>query len=91
MSLSSGGIETVDEKTKLLVSLGAAVAANCIPCFAYYYEKALASALSSEDIAEAVEIAYKIKNNINMLMKNSLRNVMGQEGKVCGKANPTCG
>ncbi len=85
----------MDEKTKLLVCLGAATAANCIPCFEFYYEKAQASGLASEDIQEAVECAYKIKNNINMLMKNSIRTLTGQEGDACplpsDKCNPTCG
>ena len=37
----------------------------------------------------------KIKNNINMLMKNSIRTLTGQEGDVCplpdGKCSPKCG
>jgi alkylhydroperoxidase/carboxymuconolactone decarboxylase family protein YurZ len=84
----------MDEKTKLLVCLGAATAANCIPCFEYYYEKAQAAGLASEDIQEAVESAYKIKNNINMLMKNSIRRLTGQEGDACplpgDQCSPTC-
>ncbi len=85
----------MDEKTKLLVCLGAATAANCIPCFEFYYEKAQAAGLASEDIQEVVEIAYKIKNNINMLMKNSIRGLMGQEGDSgplsSDKCATTCG
>jgi len=84
----------MDKKTKLLVCLGAATAANCIPCFEYYYQKAQASGLASEDIQEVVECAYKIKNNINMLMKNSIRTLTGQEGDACplpgDKCSPTC-
>ena len=85
----------MDEKTKLLVCLGAATAANCIPCFDYYFHKAEALGLSSEDLQEAVACAYKIKNNINMLMKNSIRTLTGQEGDACPlpreKCSPTCG
>lgn len=85
----------MDEKTKLLVCLGAATAANCIPCFEYYHKKAQAFDLASEDIQEAVECAYKIKNNINMLMKNSIRGLTGQGGEASplpgDKCSPTCG
>jgi AhpD family alkylhydroperoxidase len=85
----------MDEKTKLLICLGAATAANCIPCFDYYYQKAQALGLAAEDIQEAVECAYKIKNNINMLMKNSIRGFTGQEGDACplpaDKCSPKCG
>ncbi|MFZ0932150.1 MAG: hypothetical protein WAN11_26360 [Syntrophobacteraceae bacterium] len=34
----------MDEKTDLLICLGAATAANCIPCFDYYFKKASAAA-----------------------------------------------
>ncbi len=84
----------MDEKSRLLISLGAATAANCIPCFDYYYEKARASGLSSEDIQEAADIAYKIKNNVNMLMKNSIRDLLGPQGDACplpaDKCSPKC-
>ena len=33
----------MDEKTKLLVCLGAATAANCIPCFEFSSGKAVAA------------------------------------------------
>ena len=89
------GIRSMEEKTQLLVCLGAAAAANCIPCFDYYYRKAQDCGLAPEDIQAAVECAYKIKNNINMLMKNSIRTLMGQEGDACplpdDKCSPKCG
>ncbi len=84
----------MDEKTKLLVCLGAAAAANCIPCFDYYFQKAQACGLAAADVQEAVECAYKIKNNVNMLMKNSILSFTGQEGDACplptDKCSPKC-
>lgn len=85
----------MDEKTKLLVCLGAATAANCIPCFEFYYRKALAAGVDAGDTQEAVEYVYKINNNINVLMENSIRNFTGQEGDICplpsDKCSPNCG
>jgi alkylhydroperoxidase/carboxymuconolactone decarboxylase family protein YurZ len=84
----------MDEKTKLLVSLGAATAANCIPCFEFYYAKAQAIGLAAADIQDAVECAYKVKNNINMLMKNSIITLTGQGDALPApgdKCSPTCG
>jgi hypothetical protein len=84
----------MDEKTTLLISLAAATAANCIPCFEYYYGKAQTSGLAPEDIGEAVDIAYKIKSNINMLMKDRVKKIMGSPLEACpgagGKCPPTC-
>ena len=85
----------MDEKTKLLVCLGAAAAANCIPCFEYYFKNAQRVGLEAAEVQEAVECAYKIKNNLNMLMKNSIRGFAGQEGDSChlpaDKCSPQCG
>ena len=80
----------MDEKTKLLVCLGAATAANCIPCFEFYYGKALAAGVAAADMQEVVEIAYQVKNNINMLMKKSIRATTGLEGDGCPSPIDTC-
>lgn len=84
----------MDEKTTLLISLAASTAANCIPCFEHYYDKAQSSGLAPEEIAEAVEIAYQIKSNVNMLLKSRVRKIMGPLGEACpvagDKSAPTC-
>ncbi len=36
----------MEEKTKILICLGAATAANCIPCFEFYYGKAQEAGIS---------------------------------------------
>jgi hypothetical protein len=66
----------MDEKTELLVSLGAAMAANCMPCFNYYYQQAQKLGLDQADILRAMEIANKIKNSLGMLMGNHVRKTM---------------
>jgi hypothetical protein len=85
----------MDEKTKSLVCLAAATAANCIPCFEFYYGKAQAAGVASGDINEVVEISYQIKNNVNMLMKKSIRTLTGEAGDACplpsDKCSPKCG
>ena len=52
----------MDEKTSLLICLGASTAANCIPCFEHYHKKASAAGLTSDEILEAVELANKVKS-----------------------------
>lgn len=44
-------------KMKTLIAIGAATAANCIPCFENLYEKAIGSGISSAEIKWATEIA----------------------------------
>lgn len=69
----------MDEKASLLICLGASAAANCIPCFEHYHKKASAAGLTSEEILEAVELANKVKSGAHLVMRNSIRNFMGQE------------
>jgi hypothetical protein len=60
---------TMEEKTKLLIALGAATAANCIPCFEHlYYEAGVAG-------------ASKVKNGAHIALKNSIHDIMGSEEK----------
>lgn len=69
----------MDKKTELLVSLGASMAANCMPCFNYYYQQAQKLDLDPAEILHAMEIANKIKNSLSMLMGNHARKTMGLE------------
>ena len=52
----------MDEKTELLICLGAATAANCVPCFDYYFKKASAAGITAEEVRKGVELACKIKD-----------------------------
>ena len=44
-----------------LVAIGAAIAANCEPCFKYHYGQARKQGVSREDMACAVTMAQKVK------------------------------
>ncbi|MFI5329462.1 MAG: carboxymuconolactone decarboxylase family protein [Desulfobaccales bacterium] len=67
----------MDKKTELLVSLGASMAANCMPCFNYYYQQAEKLGLDPDEVLQAMEIANKIKNSLSMLMGNHVRKAIG--------------
>jgi alkylhydroperoxidase/carboxymuconolactone decarboxylase family protein YurZ len=69
----------MDEKTSLLICLGASTAANCIPCFEHYHKKASTAGLGPEEILEAVELATKVKSGAHMVIRNSIKNLIGQE------------
>ena len=44
-----------------LVAIGAAIGANCEPCFKYHYSQARTLGVSREDMAQAVALADKVK------------------------------
>lgn len=70
----------MDDKTQLLVCLAAAVAANCDPCFAHYYDKALAAGMPEEEVKQAVALGSQIKQGSAIAMSNSVKEIMGEEG-----------
>ncbi len=78
----------MDEKTSLLISLGASTAVNCVPCFEHYHKKAAALGLSSEEILEAVELASKVKNGAHTVIRSFIKNLVGQE-KSCTTCSST--
>ena len=80
----------MDEKTRLLISLGAATAANCIPCFEFYYGKACEMKLTEGEIGEAVDLASKVKKGAHISLKNSVSSIMngqGESGESCCTAS----
>ncbi len=44
-----------------LVAIGAAIAANCEPCFKYHYSQARKLGVSHQEVAEAVALADRVK------------------------------
>lgn len=69
----------MDEKTKVLMCLGAATAANCIPCFEYYFKKGKAVGLTPDEIQEAVDLASQVKKGAHMAIRNCISGLMGDE------------
>lgn len=44
-----------------LVSIGAAIASNCIPCAIYHVNEAKKNGINDKKILEAIEIAEKVR------------------------------
>jgi alkylhydroperoxidase/carboxymuconolactone decarboxylase family protein YurZ len=84
----------MDEKTSILVCLGAATAANCVPCFEHYLKKAKGLGLSSEEILEAADLASKVKNGAHLIMCSGIKTFLGNEKVAdpcaCGPGKGTC-
>ena len=84
----------MDERTSLLICLGAAAAANCIPCFEHYHKKASAAGLAAEEILGAVELANRVKSGAHLVMRNSIKTFMGRENSSvscsCGPSQSSC-
>jgi len=49
----------MDDRTKILVCLGSAVAANCVSCFRHYQRQGASRGLDAKDVQQAVELARR--------------------------------
>ena len=86
--------QILDEKIENLIAIGAATAANCIPCFEHLYEKAINSGITISEIKRASDIAGLIKTGANIALTNSVNELIGIEkthNLPCGQsANDPC-
>jgi len=78
----TGRETTLVEKTDILIAIGAATAANCIPCFEHLYEKAVTSGITAAEIKRASEIAGLVKNGAHAAISNSIDELLGSQEAV---------
>lgn len=75
-----------------LVSLGAAIAANCEPCFEHHFREARKLGVSRDDIALAVATARKVKDAAAAAMSQVAgRHLAGERTTESPQAGPCCG
>ena len=69
--------QKLQDKIDSLVAIGAAMAANCIPCFEHLYEKAIHAGITPEEIKRASDIAGQVKTGANIALTNSVNEILG--------------
>ncbi len=67
----------LEEKIENLIAIGAATAANCIPCFEHLYEKAINSGITLSEIKRASDIAGLVKKGAHIALTNSVNELIG--------------
>jgi alkylhydroperoxidase/carboxymuconolactone decarboxylase family protein YurZ len=85
--------ETVlGEKAETLIAIGAATAANCIPCFEHLYEKAVTSGITTTEIKRASKIATLVKGGAHTAISSTIDELTGDELTGSKEANElACG
>jgi alkylhydroperoxidase/carboxymuconolactone decarboxylase family protein YurZ len=66
----------MDEKMRILISLGAASAANCVPCFEHYLAKADSAGVTVNEVREAAGIGHQVKKGAAIEMKGSVERML---------------
>jgi len=86
--------KNLEEKVEILICLGAATAANCIPCFEHLYEKAHAMGLTVDEIRKAADLAAQVKKGAHFALQNSINEIIGLDKQYdlpCGQSSKeTC-
>ena len=87
--------QVIEDKIENLIAIGAATAANCIPCFEHLYEKAINSGITLAEIKRASEIAGQVKKGAHIALTNSVNELIGikeTHDLPCDQsANKSCG
>jgi AhpD family alkylhydroperoxidase len=79
----------IDQKTRLLVCIGAAMAANCGSCFEHYHAKAKEAGIAADEINEALEAAASVKTGAHLALRNRINAVVkngAEQQAPCGEA-----
>ena len=80
----------LEEKIEILICLGAATAANCIPCFEHLYEKAHAIGVTDDEVRQAADLASQVKKGAHFALQNSMNDILGidkQYDLPCGQSS----
>jgi alkylhydroperoxidase/carboxymuconolactone decarboxylase family protein YurZ len=80
----------MDEKTKLLISLGAAVASNCIPCFEHFMGKTNTVGLTDEEIRQAVDVADQVKMGARLAIRKVVNATIRTGAQGCDTQESSC-
>jgi AhpD family alkylhydroperoxidase len=84
----------MDEQTKILVCISAAVASNCVPCFRHYAKKAESAGIDPRDVQEAVTMGAQVKTGAHTILMAAVEAVSGHPGtegdtSCCGSTSGT--
>jgi len=80
----------LDEKTKELVAVGAAITANCQPCLEYHTAKARELGIGDDDILEAVKVAKQVRRGATAKMDRFASDHVSGQKEVVAPAGCEC-
>lgn len=80
---------SIDERTKILIAVGASVSANCQPCLDYHLNRARTAGLDEPEIAEAIETGRSVRTGAAAGMDRKISDI-NKSAAVAGKAGACC-
>ena len=87
----------MDEKTRELIAIGAAVTGHCQPCLNYHVARAKELGVSMCEVREAIDVGQMVERGAMAAMRDFAKEVMGEpvsHSSVCcadkGDAGSKC-
>ena len=68
----------MDERTKELVAMGAAAAANCHPCMDFHLAKCDELGIEREEVVAAVKVGLMVNNGAENAIRKKARKLLGE-------------
>ncbi len=68
----------MDERTKELVAMGAAAAANCHPCMDFHLAKCDALEIPRDEVAAAVKVGLMVNHGAEGAIRKHARKLLGE-------------
>jgi len=87
-AMVTGGAEGLDATTAELVAIGAAVGANCEPCFKFHYDQARRLGVAPAVMTEVVRVAQAVKDTPARSMLELAAKLLGTEAGVFRAGTP---
>lgn len=86
-SLVSAPPDTLDAVTTELVALGAAVGANCEPCFTSHFNEARRLGIGSDVMAQAVRVAQAVKDTPAHSLLDLAAKLLDTDAETLGRSD----
>ena len=68
----------MDNRTKELVAMGAAAAANCHPCMDHHLAECDKLGIDREEVVEAVKVGLMVNHGAESAIRKKARNLFGE-------------
>ncbi|MFQ5513871.1 MAG: carboxymuconolactone decarboxylase family protein [Myxococcota bacterium] len=80
----------MDERTRELIAIGAAVTAHCQPCLRYHLTKAGEQGVEAGEIDEAIRIARTVRKGAQASMDQAIQSLLEGGEAGTGPASDEC-
>lgn len=81
----------MEDKTKLLIAVGASVTANCQPCLEHMIKEARTGGVEEKEILEAIAIAKMVRKGAMGHMDEFASGLIGDAKAVAEDSENGCG